>query len=128
MKKVKRVRLQPRTVMVWVLSSAIIIAQWYHEHRICNWLATFWVRELFQASILFSSTFFWVLERISLFCKSLLSFSTFVNCEGAYLAKGLLHNFSLGVSIRSHHRNKQQDCWNSSRIRVLLKGTVMQII
>ena len=76
--------------------------KWYHKHRICNWLVkgnkfgedTFWVRYFFRASILslvlFSETFWKKLA--CLFCKSLLPFLTFVNCEGPYLTEGFLHN------------------------------------
>ena len=73
----------------------------YLKHRICDWLvkqnkfggATFWVR-YFQTSILFlvlfSETF--LKKLVFLFCKSLLPFLTFVNCEGPYFAEGFLHN------------------------------------
>ena len=77
-------------------------SNWYHKQRICNWFvkenkfgaATFWVTYFFRACILFLVLFsgtFWK-KLVRLFCKSLLPFLTFVNCEGPYLAVGFLNN------------------------------------
>ena len=110
-------------------------SKWYQKHWICNWLAkenkfgaaTFWLRYLFPSLYLFSSTFLRDLpERIGLPVLSLLTFLTFVNCEGPYLAEGFLHNFCpcfdivfapLGLITRTSNRIVK----DFSHIRVLFK-------
>ena len=113
------------TTATYGLSSSLCnycCSKLYLKHRICDWLvkqnkfgaATFWVR-YFQTSILFlvlfSETFFKKL--VFLFCKSLLPFLTFGNCEGPYFVEGFLHNLCqyfdivfapLGVIIRANNK------------------------
>ena len=67
------------------------VISWLKENKFGA--ATFWVRYLFLGLYLFSGTFFRdLLERISLFCKSLLPFLTSVSCKGPYLVEGFLQN------------------------------------
>ena len=85
---------------MWVLSSVIIIAQSDTkniEYIIC------WVNKISLEQLLFEyGTFFPVLssetyckELVCLFCKSLLPFLAFVNCEGPYFARLLSEHFCL---------------------------------
>ena len=90
--------------------------------------ATFWVRYLFPSLYLFSGTFFRdLLERISL---AVLQIATaFLNFHELWrpLPCGRVSSQPLSIfryrvcAIRTHHKNKQQYCWNSSHIWVLLK-------
>ena len=93
-------RQQLCTVVVWVLSSVIIIARSDNSNTEIGWLKKSSLQLLFfeQGTISVSILFlvlFWRLfskELVCLFCKSLLPFLTFVNCEGSYLAERLLSN------------------------------------
>ena len=100
-------------------------SKWYQKHRIHNWLvewnkfgtANFWVRYFFRASILFLVFFsetFWK-ELVCLFCKSLLPFLT-LPCGWIFSQPLTMFRYCI-FAITSHHKNKQKDSWNSSRIR-----------
>ena len=64
-------------------------SKWYNKHRICNWsvkkkarIGYFLSKVIFPSLYPFSGNFsetFWK-ELVCLFCKSLLSFLTFMNC------------------------------------------------